>query len=261
MSVVGIEPRLCAHHVDFSYGSRRVLTEISLDVYPGEYLSLIGPNGSGKTTLFKLLCGFEKPMGGDVRLYGEAVRGLDVRYRAQHMAAVYQSAEPAMPFTCLESILLGLHPHRGRFQRISRAQYDRVRELMEMTDTWRLSGQPVTQISGGERQRVALCRALAQEPGVLLLDEAMSEMDVAARMRMSGLLKRLCADTGLAVLAIHHDLGLAYRFSDRIYALKEGRCAGAGEPGAVMTEEFFGRVFEVKAEIFPNKGFFIQNPL
>lgn len=258
---VSILPRLSAQHIKFYYGSRLVLKDISLKVYAGEYLSIIGPNGSGKSTLFKVLSGLAIPSQGNVCYEGQIVQKMNPRFRAQCIAIVQQNTGQAMPFTCLESILLGLHPHQGRFETIRDTQYSRVQQLMELTDTWRLSEQPVTQLSGGERQRVALCRALVQEPKVLLLDEAMSELDVAARMRMSGLIKTLCADTGLTVMAIHHDLNLAYRFSDKIYALKEGCCAGFGMPAAVMTEDLFRRVFHVEAEIFENKGFFIQNTL
>ncbi len=261
MSKKVLPMRLSAQHIDFYYGSRHILTDISIKVCAGEYLSLIGPNGSGKSTLFQILCGLKNPKKGTVFYDDEAVQKMSARHRAQCIAIVQQNAKQAMPFTCLESIILGLHPHQGRFDTISDAQYGRVRQLMELTDTWRLSEHPVTQLSGGERQRVALCRALVQEPKVLLLDEAMSELDIAARMQMSGLLKTLCADTGLTVMAIHHDLNLAYRFSDKIYALKDGRCAGFGAPEEVMTEELFRHVFSVKAEIFTNKGFFIQNTL
>ena len=258
---VCLSQTLRAQHIDFYYESRQVLTDISLEVRSGEYLSLIGPNGSGKSTLFRILCGLAKPRQGAVYYQGQAVQRMNPRYRARCIAIVQQNTGQAMPFTCLESILLGLHPHQESFKATSEARYARVKELMLLTDTWKLSEQPVTQLSGGERQRVALCRALAQEPKVLLLDEAMSELDVAARMQMSGLLKSLCEDAGLAVMAIHHDLNLAYRFSDKIYALKEGRCAGFGTPETVMTEELFRNVFHVEAEIFVNKGFFIQNIL
>ncbi|MDD4571826.1 MAG: ABC transporter ATP-binding protein [Clostridia bacterium] len=261
MNKANLSACLSAQDIEFYYGRRKVLTNIGLKVSGGEYLSLIGPNGSGKTTLFSILCGLLQPQKGKVLFNERAVQKMNARKRAQAIAIVQQSAEQAMPFTCLESILLGLHPHQGRFDTISNAQYQKVRKLMELTDTIKLSEQPITQLSGGERQRVALCRALVQQPKILLLDEAMSELDVAVRMQMSELLKKLCHEKGLAVMAIHHDLNLAYRFSDKIYALKEGYCAGFGTPEQVMTEEFFRKVFHVKAEIFANKGFFIQNIL
>lgn len=254
-------PCLSTKNLDFYYGKRRVLTDINFTAHSGEFISLIGPNGSGKTTLFKILCGLATPQRGAVFYEGQALKKMTARQRARRMAVVHQNTAQFMPFTCLESILLGLHPHQGRFATASAAQLSRVEQFMELTDTLRLAEQPITQLSGGERQRIALCRALVQEPKVLLLDEAMSELDVAARMQMSGLLKNLCLETGLTVLAIYHDLNLAYRFSDRIYVLKEGSCFSFGTPTAVMTEELFRSVFHVKAEIFDNKGFFIQNTL
>lgn len=256
-----LSPILNAEHIDFFYGNRQVLTDISLEVHGGEYLSLIGPNGSGKSTLFRILSGLAAPARGRANYKGQRIHKMPPSYRAQCIAIVRQNTPQGIPFTCLENILLGLHPHLGRFETISDTQYIKVRQLMEATDTWGMSQQLVSQLSGGEGQRVALCRALVQEPKVLLLDEAMSELDVAARMKMSELLKQLCTETGLAVVAVHHDLNLAYRFSDKIYVLKEGRCRGFGSPKTVMTEDLFNQVFHVKAEIFENKGFFIQNTI
>jgi len=254
-----INPLFSTEHIDFNYGDHQILKDINLEVYAGEYISLIGPNGSGKSTLFKILSGLENPKNGNVYYEDHNLQTMNARSRAQCIAIVQQNAEQAMPFTCLESILLGLHPHKERFDTISDAQYKRVQQLMELTDTWKLSQRPVTQLSGGERQRVSLCRALVQEPKVLLLDEAMSELDISVREQMSELLKTLCEEDGLAVIAIHHDLNLAYRCSNKIYALKEGCCAGYGTPESVMTEEMFRHVFQVKVEIFKNKGFFIKN--
>lgn len=254
-------PRLSAKHIGFYYKNRQILKDINLSLNAGEYLSIIGPNGSGKSTLFKILCGLLPPKQGLVHYEGNILHKMDFRYRGKCIAMVHQNSAQAIPFSCLESILLGLHPHLGRFDSISNAQYKRIQQLMELTDTWKLSEQPITQLSGGERQRVALCRALVQEPKLLLLDEAMSELDISARMQISNLLKTLCADTGLTVLAIHHDLNLAYRISDTLYALKDGICYGFGKPEEVMTEEMFQTVFQVKAEIIENKGFFIQNIL
>lgn len=255
-------PCLSAKNIDFYYGSHQVLKNINLTVQAGEFFSLIGPNGSGKSTLFKVLSGLANPQRGEVFYEGRVLlQKINARKRARHIAVVHQKSAQAMPFTCLESILLGLHPHQGRFETISPEQYQRVQQLMKLTDTLKLAGKLITQISGGEKQRVALCRALVQEPKVLLLDEAMSELDVAARMQMSGLLKKLCTSRQLTVLAIYHDLNLAYRFSDKIYVLQEGTCASFGSPAEVMTKDLFRRVFRVQAEIFANKGFFIKNTI
>lgn len=254
-----LPPILRGQNIDFNYGKRQVLTDISLDVYEGEYISIIGPNGSGKSTLFNILSGLEKPKHGNVYFESQTLQDMNPRQRAQCIAIVQQNSQQAMPFTCLESILLGAHPYQERFGSISDEQYKKVMQLMKATDTWKLAEQPITQISGGERQRVALCRALVQEPRVLLLDEAMSEMDISVCSQMSELLNELCHEDGLAVIAIHHDLNLAYGCSNKIYAIKDGRCAGFGTPEKVMTEEMFHHVFNVKVEIFENKGFFIKN--
>lgn len=252
-------PILRAQNIDFNYGKHKILSDISLDVYAGEYISIIGPNGSGKSTLINILSGLEKSIHGNVFCENRTLKDMNARDRAQSIAIVQQNSHQFMSFTCLESILLGIHPYQERFSSISDEQYKKVKQMMQDTDTWKLSQKPITQISGGERQRVALCRALVQEPRVLLLDEAMSEMDISVCSQMSQLLNKLCREDGLAVVAIHHDLNLAYGCSNKIYAIKDGCCAGFGTPKEVMTEEMFHHVFNVKVEIFENKGFFIKN--
>lgn len=253
------EPVIRAEGLSFAYGKSEVLRDVTLSVGLGEYVSLVGINGSGKTTLLALLAGFLKPDGGEVFLNGKKLSRVSFRERAQSFAVVSQNQDISFPFTCLEMVLMGLHPSMGRLEGYSEKQLQRARELMESMDVWRFADKPITGVSGGERQRVLLTRALLQEPGLLLLDEAMSELDVAAKCAAMKLLLRRVEETGMSVISIHHDLSAAFRFSKRVCALKDGKIIADGAPSEVMDEDFFKRVFAVEAEIIADKGFIITD--
>lgn len=252
------EPILQTRNLYFSYGTRAVLKGLNLTVWRGQYTSIIGPNGSGKTTLLRLLSGERKGVG-DVLYRGTPVTRMSVRERACQFAVVRQNEENGFPFTCLEIVLLGLHPFRSRFGEPTAEQRKHVFEVMEETGVLHLAEKPVTQVSGGEFQRVILARALTQKPKILFLDEAMSELDISARITIMKLLRRQIEKSGMTVVAVSHDLPSAYRYSDNVVALQAGEIYAAGSPEAVMDDAFFASVFAVKTETFPGKGFLIYD--
>jgi iron complex transport system ATP-binding protein len=256
---------LSAQNLCFSYNtSETVLNNISFTVEGGEHIALVGPNGSGKTTLFQLLAGYFVPAGGKVLLDGREIHRYPAPERARRIAFVPQGGRIDFPYTCLETVLMGLHPHQSRFAPWDDAALSRAAEAMRETGVFHLAGRKVTEISGGQLQRLLLARAILQifpqEPErdgdskILLLDETLSELDIAARIAMMKLLSRLVAERRLAVIGIHHDLSLAYRFAGRIIALSGGEIAADGEPDQVFTPEFFARVFSVQAETVPHRG-------
>jgi iron complex transport system ATP-binding protein len=272
--------------VSFSYpGARKkALDSVSFSVEAGEHIALVGPNGSGKSTLFTLLAGFFAPERGAVLLDGKGIRTYPARIRARRLALVPQGKRFGFPYTCLETVLMGLHPHQDFFAWPGDAALSRAEDLMRETGIWDMASRPVTGLSGGELQRVILTRALLQilpegrtdhyqyndddgDDGnsgatkLLLLDEALSELDVSARIAAMKLLNRLTAEYRITVIGIHHDLHLAGRFVDRIIALRAGRIAGDGTPDSVFTEAFFERVFQVEAEIVPGRGFFFKDEI
>jgi iron complex transport system ATP-binding protein len=176
---------------------------------------------------------------------------------------VPQGGRIEFPYTCLETVLMGLHPHQSRFAPWDDAALSRAAETMRETGVFHLANRRVTEISGGQMQRLLLARAILQifpheresgEPRVLLLDETLSELDIAARIAMMKLLSRLTQERHLAVIGIHHDLSLAYRFAGRVIALSRGELAADGPPDHVFTPEFFERVFSVRAERIPQRG-------
>lgn len=254
-------PLLSVQGVSYCYEGNKGVQGIHFVVEKGTYTSLIGSNGSGKSTLLRILCGFEVPQQGQVLLQGETIQDIPLRKRAERFAVINQHTSTDFPFTGMEFVLMGLHPYLSRFERVSDAQMQSVQEIMRETETLSFAQRPITQLSGGERQRLILAKALVQRPQLLLLDEAMSEMDVSAKIKMTKLLKRKTQQTELTVLAVQHDVHLAHQFSDRILALKKGKLVADGAPAQVMTKAFFASVFSVQAEVFENRGFFIYDNL
>jgi len=252
-------PLLVLENIAFAYGARPVLKNISFSIDKGEYLSIVGPNGSGKTTLLQIMCGYFGPGKGIAYYRGQNVHKMSIRERAKHFAVVYQQHGIRFPYTCLEMVIMGLHPHRAIFEPLGDEALFQVEQVMRLTDTFRFADKLITQISGGELQRVMLAKSIVQKPKVLFLDEAMSGLDICARISMTKILKGLIEEQGITVVVINHDLNTAYRFSSRIIALHEGRVVAAGPPEQVMTEEFFEDVFDVKVEILGKKGFFIHD--
>lgn len=248
-----------AHNVSFSYGAERVLRGISAVIQKGCYTSLVGPNGSGKTTLLSILSGFMRPGAGEVTLEGRNLFRIPFRERATQIAVIQQGERMAMPFTCLEAVLMGLTPHLPRLCGPTAQELSFVRGIMEQTDTAFLMDKPVTRISGGELQRVLIARALAQKPRMLFLDEAMSDLDVSARLMVLKLLKRSARREGLTVLAVHHDLSTAYGVSDEVLVLHRGSLRAQGAPETVLTPGLFAEIFDVEAEIVPGKGPFFRD--
>jgi iron complex transport system ATP-binding protein len=258
---------ITAENINFAYrGSGPVLRDISFTVGEGEHVSLTGPNGSGKSTLFQILAGFLPPASGRALLGGRDIASMPRLERARRLSFVPQDTEMNFPFNCFEVVMMALYPHRSRLAPADGADTVLVRDLMRETGVWRFAEKTLSDLSGGERQRVIITRALLQiesaasggAGSLLLLDEAMSALDIAARIDMMKLLTRRAAALRAAVIGIHHDLHTACRFSSRVIALSRGGVAADGIPSEVFTEDFFRDVFSVRAEIFDG-GFIVRD--
>ena len=252
---------------------------VSFSAGPGEHIALVGPNGSGKTTLFQLLNGIFRPAKGEVLFDMKSIRAYSVLERARRIAYVPQGGRIDFPYTCFELVLMGLHPHRALSAFPGNASLSRAEEIMRETGAWRFASKSVNTLSGGELQLVLLTRSLLQMfpnsseirsvpsvseehvPKLLLLDEALSELDISRRIGMMKLLNNTLERRRFTIIGIHHDLHLAYRFANRIIALHQGGIAADGKPDEIFTRDFFSRVFGVQAEIIPGKGFFFKDEI
>lgn len=235
--------------LNLGYEKRPVLTGLNFRVDPGEFVGLLGPNGSGKSTLLQALSGLLPPQGGSIRLHDRRLGSLASRHRAQTLAVVPQSSEVRFPFACLEIVLMGRYPHRQRLGALTDEDLLWALKSMRRTTTEHLQERPVTEVSGGEHQRVVIARALAQDPQILLLDEATSSLDVRKKLEIFEILKLLNETRGLTVLCAMHDLNLAALYCRRLIFLKDGGILEDGPTEEVFTPEVLARLYDTPMEV------------
>lgn len=216
------------------------LVSANLTVEPGELVAVLGPNGSGKSTLLRVLSGVLPPTEGVARLFGEPVATLTRRVVARDLAFVAQSEEVAFGYTVRDVVMMGRAAHQDGWMRSRAEDIAIVEQAMQRCDVHDLAARPVLHLSGGEQKRVALARALAQTPRVLLLDEPTAFLDVKHQIALFDLLGEEVA-RGLACVVVMHDLNLAAQYASRVALTKRGRLVAVGSVEEVMT---YGRLRE-----------------
>ncbi len=227
-----------------SLGGRNVVHEIDCAVAKGEVVGLIGPNGSGKSTLLKALAGLIPAASGGVRLHGEPLEKIAPRQRARTLGYLPQSAECHWPLTVERVVGLGRLPWGGGADEAADASW--IERALITVDALHLRHRVITELSGGERARVLLARALAGDPALLLIDEPGAGLDPFHQLQLMELLAARARE-GRAVLIVLHDLTLAARFCDRLLLVKEGRLLASGPPEIVLTEKLLAEAHGVRA--------------
>jgi len=237
---------LAAQGLNVKLAGRVVLTDISLALSPGHLVALVGPNGAGKTTLLRALAGLV-PSDGAIEVGGEALSSLALRDRARRFAYLPQGHIVHWPLPARDIVALGRYPHGATDPaRLSPKDTDAVLRAMRATDVMEFSERRVTELSGGERSRVALARVLAVEAPVILADEPTSSLDPRHQIDVMKTL-RAAADQDTLVIVVTHDLGLAARFADTILVLSDGRLVSQGAPADALSEQVMADVFRISA--------------
>lgn len=244
--------------VSFSYNTKKILDSVNFRIREGRLLSIIGPNGSGKTTLINLINGMNESYCGDIVYLDNNLKKYTVQERARNFSVIGQSSKIDFPFTCSEIIIMGLNPHKTRFDSLNNEDATFIYDVMGRTETIDFADKLVTQISGGELQRVLLARALVQRPKVLFLDESFSAMDISYKFKCLKLLRELIDNEGLTVVSVMHDINTAYKFSDDICVLKDGNLVSVGKVKELLTTDLIRDIFKIEAEYVSNKGFLIN---
>ncbi|WP_218915080.1 ABC transporter ATP-binding protein [Desulfurivibrio alkaliphilus] len=237
------------HNVFFAYDDTTVLEEINLELPPGRFYGIVGPNGCGKTTLLDLLTGTRRVRRGSVLFQGRAIGAYRRRTLARQLALVPQEYAIDFAFTVEEVILMGRHPHLPRFGRPTAADWEIIDRVMAEIGIDYLAGRPVNELSGGEKQRVAVARALAQQTPTLLLDEATASLDIRYTLNILGALRQRVSRGEQTVIAVLHDLNLAAAFCDHLVFLNRGRIQAAGPTDQVLTPANIARVFGVECAV------------
>ena len=239
--------------VSVGYNGKPVLSGISLSVAEGEWMGLIGPNGAGKTTLIRAVVG-AVPFTGAVSVAGATVGSADIKSMARELAYVPQ--RPVFPdgMSVFDFVLLGRTPHLGPLAAERSEDIAIVWGALDSLSLTEFADRDVGSLSGGETQRASLARVLAQEPRVVVLDEATASLDVAAQHEVLELIAEIRARSGITILSAIHDLTAAAQFCDRLTLVHSGAVAVSGTPEEVLTEPTLGRVFEPTIRVIDVEG-------
>lgn len=234
------------------YNDKEIIRNISCAVNQGEFVGIIGPNGSGKTTLFRTITGIVGGYTGSLLYKEREIGAWSLRALAREIAVVPQFLMMAFPFKVYDFVALGRTPYLGRFEMVSECDEKVIKEAMELSGCFGLRERVVTELSGGELQRVFLAQALAQEPKLLLLDEPTSHLDIGHQVALMHLLNRLNKDRGLTIMIILHDLNTAGEYCQRLILLDEGRIYKSGSPVEVLTYQNIEAVYKTVVVVKDN---------
>ena len=214
-----------------------------------EIVAILGPNASGKSTLLRLITGTIAPLSGRVELDGEETSRLDIRTRAQRIAMVHQESPIVYPALAGDFVLQGRYPYGKSLRFATRDDIEIARNALAQVGAEHLSKRPIGELSGGEKQRVILARALAQQPRLILLDEPTLHLDVGAQVELLERLRQLAQENRYTVVVVTHELALAAEFADQVVLLQHGRCLRVGTPAAVYQRELLEQVFDAPLDV------------
>lgn len=238
--------RMSINNLSFAYGGSTVLHDISLDVKDGEVVSIIGPNGSGKSTLMSCMANILKPLKGSVYLNGKDIMQINRTELACKIGYVPQAAKEEQPYTVLDTVLLGRKPYVK--WGIGKRDIQLVGYILQQMGMIHLADRYLDELSGGQKQKVLVARALAQDPSVMLMDEPTSALDIRHQLEVLELVRDL-AQQQRSVILVMHELNLAARYSDRLVLMKEGRIFATGCPEEVLSVENIRAVYGVDAKV------------
>ncbi len=221
-----------------------ILKEVSLSITDGEYVSIIGPNGAGKTTLIKCLAGIHRNWTGSIQIDGQAFEHYDSKALAKLQSYVPQAEGRTNPLTVTEFVTMGRYPHLSAFTTLKAADYSAIDDAIGRAGLEAFRHRKMNTLSGGERQMAFIAAALAQGSNILLLDEPSTFLDYRHQARVSTLLKSACRESGITVVAVHHDINTAAACSDRIHALKEGALVFSGTPEKAIDPETLKSIYD-----------------
>lgn len=242
--------------ITFSYEKDPVLSDVSFQLQPGEFVGVIGPNGSGKSTLLKLMGGILRTNRGKLAFKGRDLRSYKRKELARSISWLPQETHLVFSFKVSDVVLMGRHPYLSRLAFEGEEDFLIAQRAMEMTDTSKFSDRLFNEISGGEKQRVMIAGAIAQQSEMMLLDEPTSALDIKYQIEILNILKRLNESEGVTLILALHDLHLASKFCNRLVLLNKGRVVRSGTPEQVLQKETLEEVYGIEVAILrdPDDG-------
>lgn len=237
-------------NICLGYSRKEVLRDVTFQVLPGEMVGLIGPNGSGKSTIIRALTRIISPYRGKILLDGQDIVSISRQELARMLGVVPQMPLLPSAFTAIEVVLMGRNPHLGLFQYESQRELDIAWHAMERTMTQHLARRMVGELSGGEIQCLLIARVLTQETKAILMDEPTANLDIGRQVEILNLIRNLCLENNLAVLAALHDLNLASQYCDRLVLINNGRVHAHGTPSEVITPQNIKEVYGAEGCVY-----------
>ncbi len=253
-------PRVKVEQASYAYAAtdrsapKFALGPASFEARQRELVAILGPNASGKSTLLRLLAGLAKPLSGRIEIDGTEIGKLDLRTRAQRIALVQQESELLFPLRVWEYVLQGRYPHGRRLRFESDEDCLLAGNALAQVGADALRDRWMDRLSGGEKQRVILARALAQQPSLLLLDEPTQHLDIGGKVELLRRLRKLADGNRYTVLVVTHELDLAAEFADRVVLLHKGKCLRVGTPAEVYEPALLSEVFDAPIEVEMRAG-------
>ncbi|MGC8497058.1 MAG: ABC transporter ATP-binding protein [Thermoplasmata archaeon] len=235
-------------NLNFSYLSKSILRNINFDLEKEQILGILGPNGAGKSTIIKILGGI-LPYEGSIRIMDRELKTFKRRELARTMAVVPQNFEPGFDFKVNDLVMMGRTPYLKMFESMSAQDLEIVEETMKLTDILQLRDKSIREVSGGERQRVIIAMAIAQDPKILLLDEPNANLDLKYQISVFELLKNLVRTKQISIMVAMHDVNLAVKYCNKIMLLNKGEIVQFDTPEKVITEENIKKVYEIDSSI------------
>jgi iron complex transport system ATP-binding protein len=245
-----MKQHITVKNLSYSYGEKNVLKNIDLSFNKGNFYSIIGPNGSGKSTFIKNISKTIAPKHGSVFIDNQDICSFNNKELAKIMAVIPQNIQIDYDFTVLDIVMMGRSPYKRRFEDFNMEDTKVVEKYMKATNTWDLKNKLITEVSGGEAQRVIAARALSQETDIILLDEPTSHLDIQYQIEFLNIFRGLKKDR--VIIAVLHDLNLASIFSDEIILINEGQVVAKGKPWDVINKENIKNVYNLSVEVIEN---------
>ena len=248
------------NNLSYNISNKPILSNISLNIEEGDFICILGPNGAGKTTFVKLITNLITPSSGSIYMYNKNITEYKKKDFAKNIAYIPQSFNIDYNFSVEDLILMGRIPYLPFFADYSYIDYQCAKNAMNALDILHLKNRNISTLSGGEIQRVFLARALAQEAKILVLDEAMSELDIGHQISTINILKKLNKEKNITIISVMHDINIASNFFNKSIIFNDGKLIGFNTTEKVLSSQLLKEVFDINAKV-ENKSIMLQTEL
>jgi iron complex transport system ATP-binding protein len=246
-------------NITASYRDKTVLNSVSLEIEPNEFSCILGPNGAGKSTLLKCINSIKRIDSGDIVIRGKSISTWDNKLLAREIAFIPQEFHLHFDFTVYEFILQARYPWLDFLGRYSDRDYAIVEKYISLLDLQQFRDRYFHQLSGGEKQRILIARALVQDTGIILLDESLSSLDINHQIEILSLLKQIIITEKKGIVMVSHNLNLSAEFAEKLIFLKDGQIVATGAAKDVYTESILSEIFEMKIQMIENPWTGVKN--